>query len=62
MENKNTTPKSKADARSRRARFDLGDYYVEDTRNPSILDHHIDLESTARELGALKPDERLDDQ
>jgi hypothetical protein len=47
--------------RSLRAQFDLGDYYIEDTQTPNILDHHIDLELTAKVLGVLKPYERLAD-
>jgi hypothetical protein len=40
-------------------RQDLGNYYVLDGNINSVVSTHEDLEPLARELGCLKPHERL---
>lgn len=42
-----------------RAREDLGYFYVLDTRRNFIIDHHVDLETFGRVLGALAESEEL---
>jgi hypothetical protein len=44
-----------------RARLDLGDYYMLNTRRNFISEHHIDLEDFGRELKVLAAWERLDE-
>jgi hypothetical protein len=39
--------------RGGRAKFDLGDFYVLNTERNTIDEHHVDLETLARELGVL---------
>jgi len=48
-------------ARSGRARFDLGEYYILDRSIPSVVEDHCDLEKVGRELGALTGWEQLAD-
>jgi hypothetical protein len=47
-----------------RARIDLGDYYVLNTRYNAIMYHYKDCdpEELGRELGVIKPYERLDEE
>jgi hypothetical protein len=45
--------------RGARAYHDLGDYYLIDYDRNWIVDHHLDLEDLARELGCLADDEQL---
>jgi hypothetical protein len=42
-----------------RAERELGRFYIVDFNRNAVLDMHVDLESLARELGALKPWEAL---
>ena len=42
-----------------RAKFDLGEFYVLNTRHNSIDEHHVDPEALARELDALSESESL---
>jgi len=42
-----------------RAYFDLGRFYVIDCSSRFLVDSHVDLEELARELGVLRPSERL---
>jgi hypothetical protein len=46
-------------ARSERARFDLGDYYVLDWRINGIVGKNVDPEEMGRELGVLKAWEKV---
>ncbi len=46
----------RSDSRSWRT---LGDWYVLDIQSNFIREHHCDLESLAREFGALQPHEAL---
>jgi hypothetical protein len=41
------------------ARQEFGAYYRLDTHNNLVVDKHVDLEELARQLGALKPYERV---
>lgn len=41
------------------AAVDLGDFYMVDTEINGIIEKHVDIEETARKLGALKPYEKL---
>lgn len=42
-----------------RAKRDVGEFYVVDTRRNFIVSKHIDLVMIAREMGALKPWEHV---
>ena len=46
--------------RGERARLDLGDYYVVDVNRNRIVATRVDPETFAREIGALKPYERVE--
>jgi hypothetical protein len=46
-------------ARGERAKRDVGEFYVVDTRRNFIVSKHIDLVMFAREMGALKPWEHV---
>jgi hypothetical protein len=46
-------------ARGERARLDLGDYYVVNTRRNFIDAQHVNVEALARELDVLKPYEHV---
>jgi hypothetical protein len=48
-------------ARGERAKRHVGEFYVVDTRRNFIVSRHIDLVMFAREMGALKPWERVHD-
>lgn len=39
--------------RGARAKVELGDFYILNTRHNSIDEHHVDPEEVARELGVL---------
>jgi len=45
--------------RSAQARVDHGDYYLYNCRTHSVVKKQIDLDAYARDLGALKPFERV---
>jgi hypothetical protein len=47
---------------SSRWHYDLGYYYTIDIRRNAIESRHIDIEDWGRELGCLKPWERLVDE
>jgi hypothetical protein len=44
---------------TRGRRGDLGDFYVVDLNRNFVVDKHVDLEECGRELGVLKPHERM---
>lgn len=46
--------------RGARAEFDLGRFFVLDWRISNIVEHHVDLEDLAKELGVLRPWEQLE--
>lgn len=48
-------------SRGERARQDLGDYYIIALSGRSVLQKDIDVEKLGRQLGTLKPFERLID-
>jgi hypothetical protein len=47
--------------RGQRAWLDLGKYYVINFNRNFVVDHHVDPETEARELGVLKDYERVID-
>jgi hypothetical protein len=49
-------------ARGESAKRHVGEFYVVDTRRNFIVSKHIDLVMFAREMGALKPWEQVQDQ
>jgi hypothetical protein len=46
--------------RSENATFELGDYFVVDTRRNVIVSHHVKIEYLGREIEVLKPYEELE--
>jgi hypothetical protein len=44
-----------------RWRDDLGDFYILDRSQNSVVQTHVDLEVLAREMGLLRPWEKLTD-
>ena len=53
---------AKRDEKLRKLRRSRGTYYVVNLQYNSIVAEHVDLEEAARELGALEPWERLEEE
>jgi hypothetical protein len=46
--------------RNERVRLDMGDYYIINLRTGGADETHVDIEDKARELGVLRPDEKIE--
>jgi hypothetical protein len=42
-------------SRTEKARLDCGDYFILDYRKNYLIEHDVDIEAKARELGVLRP-------